>query len=301
MNQHNSYKNLFNKVIIPNSPTNKILSEYKKMNNIKNNSKLYSSFSKNKSNLTGKVYNSEKFLTTPNTTSNKKLNKILKYNSFKIKSKLINSKINLFQNKSVNKYSTNTTQTTLILSDFKKQKLTNSFRNRNYTLNIKKNYKKEKSGLHSYNNNEILYLKKNKNRNNICINSNIKKIINNVVVDNNIDLMREIKFQTVNNFNNKYKLKFKVKNNKIYNKINDIFSILKLYKYEEEKKLDAIITLTNENSKRIIKRKKNKENIFNQKDFDKNFSLIEKDFDIKNKFKDNKKFVSVHTLNLLKK
>jgi hypothetical protein len=129
----------------------------------------------------------------------------------------------------------------------------------------------------------------------------MKKIINNAIVDNNIDLMREIRFQTVNNFNNKYKLKFRAKNSKMCDKINNVFSMLKLYKYEEEKKIDAIKTLTNERPKKIFKRKNEKQILFNQKDFDKNFSLIQKEFDIKKKLKDNKKFVSIHTLALLKK
>ncbi len=83
-------------------------------------------------------------------------------------------------------------------------------------------------------------------------------------------------------------------------KISNVFTLLKKYKYEEEKKIDTIKTLVNEKPKKIKKTKKNIE-IFNEKDFNKNFSLIEKDFDIKNKLIDNKKFVFIHTLNLLKK
>ena len=324
MNKNKSLKHLFSRIIIPNTPMNRILSDYEKIKYIKNDNKLYSSFSKKKSNLIGaEQYMFQDNLTSPNTISNKKQSKIMKYNSFKIKTRLKNNRINLFHKK--NKYSTsNTTQTPSIppiLSDLKRRNktLTNSFRNRYYPLNIKKKLKKEKDGLSSYihnsnnwdnnyknlneNNdyNSILYLKKDKNRNNICINSNMKKIIKNAIVDNNIDLMKEIRFQTVNNFNNKYKLKFRAKNSKMCDKINNVFSMLKLYKYEEEKKIDAIKTLTNERPKKIFKRKNDQQILFNQKDFDKNFSLIQKDFNINKKLKDNKKFVSIHTLALLKK
>ena len=152
------------------------------------------------------------------------------------------------------------------------------------------------------NKNDIFNKNIKNNKHNICINSNINKTISNVVVDNNIDLLREIRFQTVNNFNNKYRLKYKTKFPNKHNKVNDLFSLLKLHKYEEEKKINEIITLTNEKRKKIIKRRKNNQQLlFNEKDFEKNFSLMEKDFDIKNKLKDNKKFVSIHTLDLLKK
>ena len=113
--------------------------------------------------------------------------------------------------------------------------------------------------------------------------------------------MKEIKYQTVNNFNNKYKLKFKTKTPKIHNKINNIFSMLKLYKFDEDTKIFELITLTNDKPTKIRKTLKNRQILFNQKDFEKNVSLIEKDFDIKNKLKNNKKFVSLHTLDLIKK
>ena len=58
--------------------------------------------------------------------------------------------------------------------------------------------------------------------------------------------------------------------------------------------------MANNKPKKLIKRRKNEQKSFNEKDFKRNISLFEKDFDIKNKLKDNKKYVSIHTLNLLK-
>ena len=303
MNQHVLFRHLFSRINIPNSPINKIFSENQKKTISGQNNNLYLSFFKNKSTLKD-IPKSDNLITN----SNKKTSKILKHNSFKLKLKAKRMKMNSFDNKSENKYSTNTTQTASILVNQKKtrQLLINSFRKKNHPLSIKKKYlKKDKIRLSSYlsndNNNNNFHLYYNyKNKNNICINSNINKTISNVVVDNNNDLIKEIKFQTVNNFNNKYKLKYKTKYPKMHNKINDIFSLLKIYKFEEEKKIDAIITLANNKPKKLIKRRKNEQKSFNEKDFKRNISLFEKYFDIKNKLKDNKKYVSIHTLNLLK-
>ena len=310
MNRHTSLKHLFSRINIPNSPINKIFSEYKRKETIPNqNQNLYSSFYRNELTFNGKeVHKTDTF----SSKSNKKNKILLKYNS-----QLKKGKTNLFLNKSKSKCSTNnTTQTPSIIPNQKKSKhilLANSLRNKYRPLNIKKKYLlNDKFMLGAYDNHKTNSINNNKNdifnkniknnKHNICINSNINKTISNVVVDNNIDLLREIRFQTVNNFNNKYRLKYKTKFPNKHNKVNDLFSLLKLHKYEEEKKINEIITLTNEKRKKIIKRRKNNQQLlFNEKDFEKNFSLMEKDFDIKNKLKDNKKFVSIHTLDLLKK
>ena len=51
-------------------------------------------------------------------------------------------------------------------------------------------------------------------------------------------------------------------------------------------------------------KKKNKRNKilqkFDEKDFEKNFSLIEKDFDINKNLENNRKYFSIHTLDLIK-
>ena len=123
-------------------------------------------------------------------------------------------------------------------------------------------------------------------------------------MDNKNDLLKEYKNQTINNFNNKYRLKYKTKVPQTHNKIIDVFSLLRQYKYEEEKKIDAIKTLelTNEKAKKKNKNKSNKIlQQFDEKIFEENFSLIEKDFDINNNLKNNKKYFSIHTLDLLKK
>ena len=304
MNHHISLKHLFSRINIPDSPINKIFSEKKRKETIPNQyQNLYSSFYRNELTYSEKeVHKTDTF----STKSNKK-NKILSKNNSKLKK----GKTNLFHNKSKNKCSiNNTTQTPPIMINQIKSKhisLAKSLRNKYRPLNIKKkNLLKDKfifASYDKYNNNDIFDIKKNNNnKNNICINSNINKTISNVVVDNNIDLLREIRFQTVNNFNNKYRLKYKTKFPNKHNKVNDLFSLLKLHKYEEEKKINEIITLTNEKKKQILKRRKNNQQfLFNEKDFERNFSLIEKDFDIKNKLKGNKKFVSIHTLDLLKK
>ena len=296
MNYQFSLKHLFNKVIIPNSLNNKMILEYEKNKTIPNhNRRPFSSFNSNKSILAERrQHKNVKLRNFSN--SRKKKNKLIQFNSLKK-----GGKLKLLHYNSDLEYCTNTTQTPTITD--KSKNLVNSFRNRFSSMNIKKrNLKNDKNILSSYFNNKDNFNFDNNliKNNNICIGSNINKTINNVIVDNNMDLLREFKFQTINNFNNKYKLKFKLKIPEMHNKICDIFSLLKQKKYEEEKKLDSIQMFINEKPKKNKKRKKNNE-IFNEKVFEKNFSLIENDFDIKKKLKDSKKFVFIHTLNLLKK
>ena len=173
-----------------------------------------------------------------------------------------------------------------------------SFDNKKKQIKIKVNNNKLLS--HKTFNKNNFYTMQNNRENKICINSNVNKNNKNIIVDNNADLLKAFQRQTINNFNNKYRLKYKTKTPKIHNKISNIFSLLKKYKYEEEKKINTIKTLVNEKPKKIIKNRKRLIEEFNEKIFQKNFTLIEKDFDINNKLKKNKKFVSINTLNLLK-
>ena len=295
MNYQYSFKHLFNKVIIPNSLNNKMILEYEKNKTIPNqNSRSFSSFNSNKSILTERRQQKNVKLRKFSNSCRKK-NKIIQFNSLKK-----GGKLQLLHYNSDLEYCTNTTQTPTITD--KSKNLMNSFRKGFSSMNIKKRHlKKDKILISSYfNKNNFNFDNNLIKNNNICIGSNINKTINNVIVDNNMDLLREFKFQTINNFNNKYKLKFKVKFPEMHNKICDIFSLLKQKKYEEEKKLDSIQMLINEKPKKNKKRKKNTEK-FNEKVFEKNFSLIENDFDIKKKLKESKKFVFIHTLKLLKK
>ena len=299
MNYHHSLRHLFNKVIIPNTSNNKKPLKYKKNKTLPNQKKRpYSSFN-TMERATGREHNKNLKLRKISTNFKSKKSTNTQYNSLKKE-----DKNNLLNYNSDLEYYTNATQTQTQTLTHKSKLSMNSFRNK-YLIKNKK-FKKHKNYLSSFflnnnNNNEKIYLDNIINKsNNICIGSNINKTINNAIVDNNIDLLREYKYQTVNNFNNKYKLKFKAKAPKIHNKICDIFSLLKLYKYEEEKKMDTIKTLVNEKPIKI-KRKKKKIELFDQKEFEKNFSLIENDFDINTKLKDDKKFVYIHTLNLLKK
>ena len=111
MNQHALFKHLFSKVKIPDSPINKIFSEYKRKNNIsEQNNSLYSLFFKNKS-TSKELHKSENLIKN----SNLKISKILKNNSIKLKIKTKGTKMNSLDNKSQNKYSTNTTQTAFII------------------------------------------------------------------------------------------------------------------------------------------------------------------------------------------
>ena len=296
MNHFISFKHLFTRVNIPSSPNLNLLSNYENNKTILNTQKnIYSSFYKNETPFSAKELHKN------SKTSNKNHSKIIKNISSNIKTKSKGNKRNILYYKS-NKYSTIMTQTPIIINNPKKSRQTiiNSFRNKKNTINIKKNNlnkNKDNILLSSYHNS---YLNQRcKNNNNICINYNINKTINNVIVDNNVDLLKEIKYQTVNNFNNKYKLKFRTKSPKIHNKVNNIFSLLKLYKFEDEK-IFEYITLNKEKPTNIRKIMKNNKILFNEKDFAKNISLIEKDFDIKNKLKNYKKFVSLHTLDLIK-
>jgi hypothetical protein len=305
---HRSFKNLFNKVNIPNISKNKFLIEYKKNITIPDKDKRpFSSLYSSQSTLSGKEI-TQKDITSncfshSHSNINKmniKKNKMLRYYSTKTNNKFKDKNIHIL-------YTASTTQTQAppIVNKSKKSKNSiNIFRNKFPCIDIQKNSLKFKNkALSSKNNfNTVNFRTFHKDKNNICINSNIDKIINNVIVDNKNDLLKEYKNQTINNFNNKYRLKYKTKVPQTHNKIIDVFSLLKQYKYEEEKKIDAIKTLTLTNEK--IK-KKNKRNVilqqFDEKDFEKNFLLIEKDFDINNKLKNNKKYFSIHTLDLLKK
>lgn len=298
MSKHSSLKHLFSRINIPNNLINEYLSKNKnKKVNTNKDINTYDFRAKTDSNFSGsKNHKSENY--------SSKLNKSLNINYLQSKLKGYNGRINSFNKQSKkekNKISTNMTQTPSLINNQKSSRklLLNSISNRYHSMKIKKNdFQKENNVLSFYKRNNY---KKSKNKNNICINSNINKTLNNnVIVDNNIDLLREIRFQTVNNFNNKYKLKFKTKFPKIHNKIDNIFSMMKLYKYEEEKKMDAIITFANEKPKINKKKMKSNEILFNEKDFQKNFFLYEKNFDIKSRLKDNKKYVSIHTLNLIK-
>jgi hypothetical protein len=308
MSHHRSFKNLFNKVNIPNISKNKFLIEYKKNITIPDKDKRpFSSLYSSQSTLSGKEI-TQKDITSncfshSHSNINKmniKKNKMLRYYSTKTNNKFKDKNIHIL-------YTASTTQTQAppIVNKSKKSKNSiNIFRNKFPCIDIQKNSLKFKNkALSSKNNfNTVNFRTFHKDKNNICINSNIDKIINNVIVDNKNDLLKEYKNQTINNFNNKYRLKYKTKVPQTHNKIIDVFSLLKQYKYEEEKKIDAIKTLTLTNEK--IK-KKNKRNVilqqFDEKDFEKNFLLIEKDFDINNKLKNNKKYFSIHTLDLLKK
>ena len=296
-----SLKKLFNKVIIPNSLNNKMIIEYENNKTLPNkNKKPFSSFNINESSLAeNKMHKNIKYRNFSNNLKRKK-NKIIQYNSLK-KGDIFN----LLNNLDIGQRN-NTTEVQKMDQKSKKSKhiLVNSFRNKYPSMDVKKSHLgKDNKFLYSYtykNNDHIQLDNINNRNNNICIGSNLNKTINNVIVDNNMDFLREYKFQTVNNFNNKYKLKFKATVPKMQKKISNVFTLLKKYKYEEEKKIDTIKTLVNEKPKKIKKTKKNIE-IFNEKDFNKNFSLIKKDFDIKNKLIDNKKFCFYSYFKLIKK
>lgn len=309
MSHIRSFKNLFNKVNIPNISNNKLQIEYEKNSTIPNKDKRpISSLYSSKSTLSRKEItqrgNASNYFSHSHSNINKlnkKKNKMLRYYSSKTNNTFRDKKMNIL-------YTASTTQTTpAIVFKSKNSKKSkngiNIFRNKFPNINIQKNSLKFKNKALSSKNNfkTVNFCTFRNDKNNICINSNIDKIINNVVVDNKNDLLKEYKNQTINNFNNKYRLKYKTKVPQTHNQIIDVFSLLKEYKYEEEKKIDAIKTLTLNNEKK----KKNKRNIilqqFDEKVFEKNFSLIEKDFDINNNLKNNKKYFSIHTLDLLKK
>ena len=306
---HRSFKNLFNKVNIPNISNNKLQIEYEKNSTIPNKGKrplssLYSSQSTISPKELTQKGNSSNYFSHSNSNinkMNKKKSKMLRYYSSKNNNKFKDKKMNIL-------YIASTTQTQTqapsLTNKFKKSKNSiNIFRNKFPCIDIQKNNLKFKNkALSSKNNfNTVNYCTFHNDKNNICINSNIDKIINNVVVDNKNDLLKEYKNQTINNFNNKYRLKYKTKVPQTHNKIIDVFSLLRQYKYEEEKKIDAIKTLTLTNEKVKKKNKRNKIlQKFDEKDFEKNFSLIEKDFDINKNLKNNRKYFSIHTLDLIK-
>ena len=305
MSHHRSYKNLFNKVNIPNISNNKIQIQYERNSTIQNKDKR--PLSSSQSTLSGKEITQKDNISNCFSHShlsinkmNKKKKKMLRYYSSKTNNKLKDKNMNVLYTAS-----TTQTQTPAIVYESKKAKNSiNIFRNKFPCIDIQKNgLKFQNKALSSKNNfNTVNFCTFHNYKNNICINSNIDKIINNVIVDNKNDLLKEYKKQTINNFNNKYRLKYKTKIPKTHSKIIDIFSLLKENKYEEEKKIDVIktLTLTNERAKKKNKRNKILQQ-FDEKDFEKNFLLIEKDFDINKNLKNNKKYFSIHTFDLLKK
>ena len=305
MSHIRSFMNLFNKVNIPNVSDNKFQAEYKRNRTIsKKEKRPLSSLYSSQSTLSGKEIsqkdNSSNCFSNSHSNinkMNKKKNKILRYYSSKVNNKFKDKNLEIV-------YTASTTQTPAVIYKPKKSKNSiNIFRNKFPGIDIKKNSLKFKNKtLSSKNNfNTVNFCSFHNDKNNICINSNIDKIINNVIVDNKNDLLKEYKNKIINNFNNKYRLKYKTKVLKTHNKIIDVFSLLRQYKYEEEKKIDAIKTLTLTNEKTKKKNKRNKIlKQFDIKDFEKNFLLIKKDFDINNNLKNNKKCFSVHTFDLLK-
>ena len=267
---------------------------------IKKNLKSFNFFTKFPSNLNMNIKISN-HSQTPRYESSNETNK---YDEHKL-----NSLLN-YNNEYGHCYNSITTQNSMSKSISKKSqnlslnihkiKKLNKFPSLDYKKNqIKIKNNKILSSHKTFNKNNF-DKKKNNRENNICINSTINRNNNNIIVDNNIDLLKAFQKQTINNFNNKYRLKYKTRIPKIHNKISNIFSLLKKYKYEEEKKINTIKTLVNEKPKKIIKNRKRLIEVFNEKIFQKNFTLIEKDFDINNKLKKNKKFISINTLNLLK-
>ena len=316
MSHHRSFKNLFNKVNIPYISNTKFQLEYERNRTIPNKDKRpFSSLYSSQSTLSPKKLiqkgNALNCFSHSHSNINKmniKKNKMLRYYSSKTNNKSKDKKLHILYTASTTQTQTqNPIQTPVIINEFKKSKNSiNIFRNKFPRIDMKKNNLKFKNkALSSKNNfNTVNFCSFHNDKNNICINSNIDKIINNVIVDNKNDLLKEYKNQTINNFNNKYRLKYKTKVPQTHNKIIDVFSLLRQYKYEEEKKIDAIKTLELTNEK-VKKKKKNKSNKilqqFDEKIFEENFSLIEKDFDINNNLKNNKKYFSIHTLDLLKK
>lgn len=101
------------------------------------------------------------------------------------------------------------------------------------SLDYKKNNKKAKNNKllshKAFNKNNLYTIQNNGNNreNNICINSTINRNNNNIIVENNTDLLKAFQKQTINNFNNKYRLKYKTKIPKMHIKISNIFSLLK--------------------------------------------------------------------------
>ena len=270
---------------------------------IKKNLKSFNVFTKFPSNLNMNIKKVSNQSQTPRYESSNETNK---YDEYKL-----NSLLN-YNNEYGHGYNSITTQTSMSKSKSKSRKSQNlsinvqkikNF-NKSPSLDYKKNHIKIKNNKllsHKAFNKNNFYTMQNNRGNNICINSTINRNNNNIIVENNTDLLKAFQKQTINNFNNKYRLKYKTKIPKMHNKISNIFSLLKKYKYEEGKKINTIKTLVNEKPKKIIKNRKRLIEVFNEKIFQQNFSLIEKDFDINNKLKKNKKFVSINTLNLLKK
>ena len=314
MSHHRSFKNLFNKVNIPYISNTKFQLEYERNRTIPNKDKRpFSSLYSSQSTLSPKKLiqkgNALNCFSHSHSSINKmniKKNKMLRYYSSKTNNKSKDKKLHILYTASTTQTQT-PIQTPVIINESKKSKNSiNIFRNKFPRIDMQKNNLKFKNkALSSKNNfNTVNFCSFHNDKNNICINSNIDKIINNVIVDNKNDLLKEYKNQTINNFNNKYRLKYKTKVPQTHNKIIDVFSLLRQYKYEEEKKIDAIKTLELTNEK-VKKKKKNKSNKilqqFDEKIFEENFSLIEKDFDINNSLKNNKKYFSIHTLDLLKK
>lgn len=323
MSHFRSLKHLFNKETIDNiSKTKEHIDPGKNITNSdftkkprslffsrkdikKKNLKKFNFFTKFPSNLNMNIKVSNQSQ-TPRYESSYETKLYDKYDDHKL-----NSLLN-YNNEFSQGYNSITTQTSINKSKSKKSHnlSVNVHKMKNFnkfpTLDYKKNHLKEKNNKllshKAFNKNNFYNMQNNRNNreNNICINSTVNRNNNNIIVENNTDLLKAFQKQTINNFNNKYRLKYKTKIPKMHNKISNIFSLLKKYKYEEEKKINTIKILVNEKPKKIIKNRKRLIEEFNENIFQTNFTLIEKDFDINNKLKKNKKYVSINTLNLIK-
>ena len=137
----------------------------------------------------------------------------------------------------------------------------------------------------------------------IYINSdNIKERKKDVIVENNDDLLKEFYSQTINNFNNKYHLKYKTTTERNQKEIKIVFSLLNQFKYQEERK-NNLIKYLRENSKLNKKNFEVKSEKERKSFFPKSNKLLNKLFFRYNKFynyKTEPKNISIQTLNWLK-
>ena len=170
----------------------------------------------------------------------------------------------------------------------KKELNKNLFFNKNSNINYNK-YTLHKKNL-SFDNKYIYFNS-----------DNIKERKRDIIVENNDELLKELYNQTINNFNNKYHLKYKTITEENKKRVKNVFRLLNQYKYQEERK-NSLIKYLSKNSKcnkKNIKNEKEKKNFFIKRN-----KLLSMLFFRYNKFHNYKietKNISIQALNFIKK
>ena len=272
---------------------------------LKNDKKLKNIFKLNKRNLSNNAFNEEKYLIDSYAYKNKSLKIKINKNSSNKTDK--NSKKNLISiletNNSNQKDNINLKLENIFKNNFfqenknfmikygSREKQDKKEDKKKYVANFSFDEEKKNKCKESENDKSLLK-RHNLNKKNIKFNQ-MKYINPNkfTVVENNNSLQETFKIQTVSNFNNKYNFKFKTKNPKEKEKIEELFVLLKLHKNSEDVKNNDFLNFELNSKKR---NKKHIGKVFIEK------YIKQKNYNFGNDKKGNK-MISLKTLTFIEK